>query len=198
MRLHPSHQRSVAMLARQAIMTYTQATDLVIDPICGSGDVLVEAVKADRMAIGFEYEKYWVDMARARIERTTDSGRGGFAAVVQGTVDTCAGLVKPDCSALARLVLTAPQTGTVTRPFETTTASDLDEFVDGAVAATLCCKPLLAPSGVIGVISWAAQQADIAKRLTEGFIDAEFALVGRCMLEGTPVSLTLLNLPDVE
>lgn len=197
MRRHPSHQRSVAMLARLAILTHTNPMDLVIDPICGSGDILVEAVKADRMAIGFEHEPYWVDTARTRIGQVTDSGRGGFGAVAHGTAYTLAGLIEPGCGVRARLVLTAPQTGTVTRPFVTTTASDLDEFVEGVVAASVCCTPLLAPSGVIGVISWPARHADITSRLTEGFIDAGFALVGQRMLEGTPVSLTLFNLPGV-
>ncbi|MBS2536962.1 site-specific DNA-methyltransferase [Catenulispora sp. NF23] len=88
MRPHASRQRSVATLTRQAITTYTDQDTLLLDPICGSGDILVEAVRAGRMAIGVEHEPYWVDMARTRIERATDSGRGGFAAVVNGSVDT--------------------------------------------------------------------------------------------------------------
>lgn len=195
MRLHPSHQHSVAKLARQAIMAHTAPTDLVIDPICGSGDILVEAVKADRMAIGAEYEPYWVDMARTRLERTTDSGLGGFGAVAQVTIDTLVSLLKTDCEGKVPLVLTAPQTGTTTCPSESDTAADIDEFVDSVVFAAARCTALLTPDGVIGVISWPARQTDIAGRLTEGLIDAGFALASRCMPKDTSVSLTLFNLP---
>lgn len=60
-------------IARRAITACTAPGELIIDPMCGVGDVLVEAIKADRMAIGIEYEKYWADIARRRIESVSGS-----------------------------------------------------------------------------------------------------------------------------
>lgn len=196
MRRHPSHQRSVAMLARQAILTHTDPMDLVINPICGSGDIVVEAVKADRMAIGFEHEPYWVDMARTRIEQVTNSGRGGFGAIVRGTADTLVGLIDPDCGVQARLVITAPQTGTVTQPLGTATASNLKEFINGAVAATARCTALLTQDGVTGVICWPSRGVDIAECLRDGYVAAGFALTDHATLDSTSMSLMLFNSPD--
>jgi hypothetical protein len=184
------------MLARQAILTHTDPMDLVIDPICGSGDIVVEAVKADRMAIGFEREPYWVDMARTRIEQVTDSGRGGFGTVVRGTADTLVGLIEPDCGVQARLVITAPQTGTVTQPLGTATASDLTEFMNGAVSATACCTPLLAQDGVTGVVCWPSRGVNIAECLRDGYVAAGFALTDHVTLESTSISLMLFTSPD--
>src|SRR5438874_1441835 len=54
---HPG--KMLPAIAEHAIMHYTQPDDLVIDPMCGIGTTLVEAVHADRMALGVEYEPHW-------------------------------------------------------------------------------------------------------------------------------------------
>ncbi|WP_327352248.1 TRM11 family SAM-dependent methyltransferase [Streptomyces sp. NBC_01304] len=50
-------------LADHAIRTYTRPGDLVLDPMCGIGTTLVEALHLDRNAIGVEYEPKWARLA---------------------------------------------------------------------------------------------------------------------------------------
>ena len=56
-------------IAAHAIRHYTQPGDLVLDPMCGIGTTLVEALHAGRCAVGVEYEPHWVRIARANVEK---------------------------------------------------------------------------------------------------------------------------------
>ncbi|WP_194924173.1 site-specific DNA-methyltransferase [Catenulispora pinisilvae] len=198
MRPHASRQRSVATLARQAITTYTDQDSLLLDPICGSGDILVEAVRAGRMAIGVEHEPYWVDMARTRIERATDSGRGGFAAVVNGSVDTLVRMLAgEDRSDRASMVLTAPQTGTTLRADDEGTASNIAEFIAGSVSSVSRCTQVTAAQSLHGVICWPVPSIDIPWAIEEVLTAVGFTLVDRQTVGSTSVSLLLLNRPDM-
>ena len=60
---HPA--KMLPAVAAHAIAHYTRPSDLVLDPMCGIGTTLVEAVHAGRRAVGIEYEPHWVDVARA-------------------------------------------------------------------------------------------------------------------------------------
>lgn len=194
MRPHASRQRSVAALARQAITTYTDQNDLLLDPICGSGDILVEAVRSGRMAIGVEHEPYWVDMARRRIERATESGRGGFAAVVNSGVDTLVRLLADDTPRhRASMVLTAPQTGTTVRTDCSGTASNLTEFIDGSVSAVTHCARVAILQSLYGIICWPTPHSDIPGTFEEAFAAAGFEMIDRRTFIGAPVSLLLFR-----
>jgi modification methylase len=54
-------------LARRAIDAYSNPGDLVLDPMCGIGTTLVEAIHAGRRAVGVELEPRWAKLARANI-----------------------------------------------------------------------------------------------------------------------------------
>ncbi|MEY9855121.1 hypothetical protein ABH935_000720 [Catenulispora sp. GAS73] len=197
MRPHANHQRSVAELAQHAITTYTEKEGLLLDPICGSGDILVEAVRAGRMAIGVEHEPYWVDMARTRIERATDSGRGGFAAVVKGSVDTLVRMLADEVRPhQASMVLTAPQTGTTLRGDDKGTASNIAEFIAGSVSAVSRCAQVTSAQSLYGVICWPAPSVDIPWAIEEVFTAVGFTLVDRQTAYNTAVSLLLFDRPD--
>jgi modification methylase len=62
---HPSEcsQRS----PRTPLHAYTQPGDLVLDPMCGIGTTLVEAIHAGRDALGVEYEARRSNIADANI-----------------------------------------------------------------------------------------------------------------------------------
>ncbi|MEZ0107939.1 hypothetical protein ABH920_001931 [Catenulispora sp. EB89] len=199
MRPQAHHQRSVTELAQHAITTYTEQEGLLLDPICGSGDILVEAVRAGRMAIGVEHEPYWVNVARTRIERATDAGRDGFAAVVNGSVDTLVRLLADDTRRhRASMVLTAPQTGTTVRADCSGTASDLAEFIEGSVSAVSDCARVTIPQSLYGIICWPTPCSDIPGTLEEAFVAARFEMVGRRTVIGTPVSLLLFRRPALD
>lgn len=67
-RMHPS-------IARGAIDAWSAAGDTVVDPFCGSGTVLVEALAAGRTAIGVDASPLATAIARVRTTVLGDDGR---------------------------------------------------------------------------------------------------------------------------
>jgi tRNA G10 N-methylase Trm11 len=51
---HPA--KMLPEVVRHAVAHYTRPGELVLDPICGIGTTLVEAVRLGRRAVGVEYE----------------------------------------------------------------------------------------------------------------------------------------------
>ena len=71
-------------LARRAIAAYSEPGHLIVDPMCGIGTTLVEAIYLDRDALGVELERRWASLATANIARAREQGASGRAAVVEG------------------------------------------------------------------------------------------------------------------
>ena len=69
-----------AQLARDHITTWTNPGDVVLDPMCGSGTTLAEAVKAGRDAIGIDISESYCKMARQMLDdcgaKVVDDGCG--------------------------------------------------------------------------------------------------------------------------
>jgi modification methylase len=109
---HPA--KMLPEIARRAISFYSQPGDLVLDPMCGIGTTLVEAIHQDRRAIGVELEPRWASLAAKNIEHAREQGAVGQALVVQddarrlgrGLLDELAGQVP--------LILTSPPYGNAT------------------------------------------------------------------------------------
>jgi hypothetical protein len=136
-------------------------------------------------------------MARNRIERATDSGRGGFAAVVNGGVDTLVGLLVDEARRhAASMVLTAPQTGTTLRPDDARAASNIAEFIAGTVSTVSRCTQVTASQSLYGVICWPIPGVDVPWAIEEVFTAVGFALVDRQTAHSTPVSLLLFSRGD--
>ncbi len=76
---HPA--KMLPGLARHAIVHYTRPGDLVLDPMCGIGTSLVEAVHTGRHAVGIEYEPRWAHLARANLDLAAAQGAPGHASV---------------------------------------------------------------------------------------------------------------------
>ncbi len=112
-RAHPG--KMLPAIAAQAITTYTQPGDLVIDPMCGSGTTLVEAIHHDRQAIGIEYEPAWAQLSRDNITHAQAAGATGTAAVHTGDARTHPRPTptpnSPQRGQRAALVLTSPPYG---------------------------------------------------------------------------------------
>lgn len=96
-----SHQA----VAAQAIARYTKPHGLIVDLGCGDGSTLVEAIRADRLAIGIERNSRLAREAREAVVRTTAQGGPGFAAVVVGELADVPELVGPDSLGKVSLVL---------------------------------------------------------------------------------------------
>ena len=61
-------------LVRPRILSSCPAGGLVLDPFCGSGREIMEAVDSGRRGIGFELSPTYARLARANISTTTSSG----------------------------------------------------------------------------------------------------------------------------
>jgi SAM-dependent methyltransferase len=72
-RMHPS-------IARGAVAAWSAPGDTIVDPFCGSGTVLVEAMAAGRAAVGVDASPLGVAIARVR---TTPLGEAGRARLTE-------------------------------------------------------------------------------------------------------------------
>ncbi|WP_405590023.1 TRM11 family SAM-dependent methyltransferase [Streptomyces sp. NBC_01190] len=106
---HPA--KMLPRIAAHAISTYTRPGDLVLDPMCGIGTTLVEAVHLGRHAIGVEYEPRWASLARrnaASATRETDAGTG---TVHRGDARHLGRLIPAALHGEVALVVTSPPYG---------------------------------------------------------------------------------------
>jgi modification methylase len=106
---HPA--KMLPAVAATAIAAYTQPGELVVDPMCGIGTTLVEAVYQGRQAIGVEYEHRWAALARANLTLAAGQGATGTGQVHTGDARQLLGLVDPALRGTAALVLTSPPYG---------------------------------------------------------------------------------------
>ena len=79
---HPA--KMLPAIAAHAIAAYTDPGDLVIDPLCGIGTTLVEAVHAARHGLGIEYEARWARLAAADLDHARTQGATGHGHVITG------------------------------------------------------------------------------------------------------------------
>ncbi|GAA3449642.1 TRM11 family SAM-dependent methyltransferase [Dactylosporangium matsuzakiense] len=106
---HPA--RMLPAIAAHAIAAYTQPGDLVLDPMCGIGTTLVEAVHAGRDALGIEYESRWSDIADANLRHARGQGAPGRGGVIRGDATALLSLVPAALARQVALVVTSPPYG---------------------------------------------------------------------------------------
>jgi tRNA G10 N-methylase Trm11 len=98
-------------IARQAIAAYSHPGDLVLDPMCGIGTTLVEAIHLGRTAIGVELEPRWAELASGNLAHAHSHGATGTATVITGDARQLPNLIDPDLAGQLALVLTSPPYG---------------------------------------------------------------------------------------
>ena len=108
-RTHPA--KMLPAIARTAIAAYTQPGDLVIDPMCGIGTTLVEAVHLGRHAIGVEYEPDWARLAADNLHHAHSQGAAGHGRVVTGDARKLATHFDPGLHGTVALIFTSPPYG---------------------------------------------------------------------------------------
>jgi modification methylase len=182
-------------VAAAAIAAYSQPGQIVCDPDCGAGTVLVEALRAGRHAIGRPLGRGWWRIARGNV---TAAKRAG--AVADGTVlahpagwsaDRTVGI-----AGRVQLVLTAlrPRTGTADRttppPSPTGTTSraangwepdaqaDINRCLDRLVSTLAGVVPLLRPDGHVIVTVPPIRRADQTLADTTGGLLAATGRIG--------------------
>ncbi len=103
---HPA--KMLPAIARQAISAYTAPGELVVDPMCGIGTTLVEAVHLGRRAVGVELEPRWVGLAEANLAHAQAADATGAAEVVCGDARDLVHLLPGELHGQVALVLTSP------------------------------------------------------------------------------------------
>ncbi|MFC0532117.1 TRM11 family SAM-dependent methyltransferase [Phytohabitans kaempferiae] len=106
---HPA--RMLPAIAAHAISAYSRPGDLVLDPMCGIGTTLVEAVHAGRDAIGVEYESRWSDVADANLAHAHTQGATGHGSVIRGDATRIGSLLPTALHGQVALVVTSPPYG---------------------------------------------------------------------------------------
>jgi tRNA G10 N-methylase Trm11 len=106
---HPA--KMLPALARKVISSYSDLGELVLDPMCGTGTTLVEAVHLGRQAIGVELEPRWVALAAANLGLARDQGATGRGLVTRGDARRlCNGLLD-ELAGRVPLILSSPPYG---------------------------------------------------------------------------------------
>ena len=106
---HPA--KMLPAIAVHAITHYTRPGDLVLDPMCGIGTTLIEALHLGRPALGVEYEPHWVQITRANLALAHEAGIDTNAHVIHGDARQLPTLLPPDMLGQVALVLTSPPYG---------------------------------------------------------------------------------------
>lgn len=173
---HPA--RMLPALAARAIQEFTQVGDLVMDPMCGIGTSLVEAVYLGRNALGIEYETAWATLARANLAHAASRGATGAGRVLTGDARTLPGLnglVDPnEMAGRVAMLLTSPPYGNSlhgqVRPTRDSGQSGvakwdnhysrdranlgnrpLEQLIDGFTTILAGAVPLLRPGGIVAI-----------------------------------------------
>ncbi|MFC3499891.1 TRM11 family SAM-dependent methyltransferase [Micromonospora krabiensis] len=109
---HPG--KMLPHLAAHAISSYTAPGELVLDPMCGSGTTLVEAMHLGRHAIGVDVEPRFTALAEANVALAASQGAAGTAAVLTGDATGLLDLMPASAVGQVSLVLTSPPYGRAT------------------------------------------------------------------------------------
>ncbi len=106
---HPA--KMLPAIARTAVQRYSQAGDLVVDPMCGIGTTLVEAAHLGRVGLGVEREARWAELARANLAHAATQGATGIGTVTTGDARQLLNLLDPSLHGQVALVVTSPPYG---------------------------------------------------------------------------------------
>jgi modification methylase len=201
---HPA--RMLPAIAAHAVDAYTAPGDLVLDPMCGIGTTLVEAIHAGRDAIGVEYESRWSDIADANITHAQRQGATGRGAVMRGDATRILSHVPAALAGQVALVVTSPPYGPtvhgLVRPGADGVAKfdnayndgsdrgnlayrDLTGLADGFAQILAGCHTLLRPGGIVVVTArpWRkhGQLVDLPSAVIGAGIRAGLTPVDRCV-----------------
>jgi len=106
---HPG--KMLPELARTVIRAYSQPGELVLDPMCGIGTTLVEAIHLDRDAIGVELEPRWTAIAAGNAVLAREQGAPAQALCLQGDARRLGRGLLDELAGQVALILTSPPYG---------------------------------------------------------------------------------------
>ena len=106
---HPA--KMLPELARTIIRGYSEPGQLVLDPMCGIGTSLVEAVHLNRDAVGVELEPRWSTLANQNLALAGELGAPAHGLCLQGDARRLGRGLLDELAGQAALVLTSPPYG---------------------------------------------------------------------------------------
>lgn len=170
-------------VAAHAIATYTRPDDLVLDPDCGAGTVLVEALRAGRHTLGLTAHTRWWTLARANLTAAKTAGAWRDGSVFDARPKVLATVRAAGLIGRVGLVLTTLRTA------DRASSPDRDPIESALVdlATTLLyCEPLLRSGGHIAVIARPLRHpdgslVDLTTPLIAAATAAGLAPVERCI-----------------
>ncbi|RSM65001.1 DNA methylase [Kibdelosporangium aridum] len=183
-------------VAAFAITTYTRPGDLVLDPDCGAGTVLVEALRAGRHALGLTAHTRWWTLARANITAAKAAGAWRDGSALDARPKVLATVRAAGLVGRVGLVLTALRTS----PDDLKNrASSPDRTLESAIAelatTLLYCEPLLRSGGHLVVVARPLRHPDgsladlttplIAAATTAGLVPVERCIALTAGLRGS-------------
>ena len=65
--IHPYHAKFIPSIPREFMLEYSKEGDLVLDPFCGSGTTLLEAMLNNRRSIGVDLNEIAYMITRAKV-----------------------------------------------------------------------------------------------------------------------------------
>lgn len=204
---HPA--KMLPDIAAYAISTYTAPDDLVVDPMCGIGTTLVEALHLGRRALGVEYEARWAKYAEANIALARAQGAVGTEAkVIRADARKLAKVAPPELLGTAALVITSPPYGAAVhgqikataetgekgvQKFDYRYSTDRgnlahvgrEELVAGFAQILSGCRELLRPGGVVAVTArpWRehGELVDLPSEVIAAGVAAGLQPIERCL-----------------
>ncbi|SDM99398.1 DNA methylase [Lentzea albidocapillata subsp. violacea] len=174
-------------IAAHAIATYTRPGDLVLDPYCGAGTVLLAALQSGRHALGLTATSRWWKLARANITAAKAAGAWRDGSVLDAHPKVLATIHAAGLIGRVGLVLTAVRTATddsgehATGPDREPTAA-----VEELAATLAYCEPLLRSGGHLIVVARPHRHpdgslVDLTTPLIAAGTSAGLAPVDRCI-----------------
>jgi len=106
---HPA--KMLPELARTVIRAYSEPGELVLDPMCGIGTTLVEAIHLDRDAAGVELEPRWAALATQNIALAHEQGAPAHALCLQADARRLGRGLLDELAGQVTLILTSPPYG---------------------------------------------------------------------------------------
>lgn len=174
-------------VAAYAIARYTRPGDLVLDPDCGAGTVLTEALRAGRHVLGMTTHNRWWTLARANITAAKTAGAWRDGSILDAQPKVLSTIRAAGLVGRVGLLLTALRT-TPSGPKKPVSGPDTDP--DSAIAdlvATLThCEPLLRSGGHLVVVARPFRHpdgslVDLITPLAAGATAAGLAPIERCV-----------------
>jgi len=106
---HPG--KMLPELARAIIRTYSEPGELVLDPMCGIGTSLVEAIHLGRDAAGVELEPRWAALAARNVELAHEQGAAASALCLQGDARRLGRGLLDELAGTVALIVSSPPYG---------------------------------------------------------------------------------------